>query len=97
MYGGKRLNYDQLRDKFKAVIKEVRLITNTGTTRKRITGAITKTAEQLKEEVQTLEVQYEEVTNKEECKQLRTEKSKRQKYIKTIELDYLPKLAHYEA
>lgn len=47
--------------------------------------------------MQSLESRYEQASNKEERKQLRMEKSKRQKHIKTIEKDYLPRLARYEA
>ncbi|RKJ56093.1 IS1182 family transposase, partial [Butyricicoccus sp. 1XD8-22] len=91
-------NYDQkLRDKIKALIKEVRDVTTQELLEDKIEEQLAKTVEQLTEEVQELEVQYEQARDKEERKRLKKEKSKRKKQIKTIETDYLPRLAHYEA
>ena len=98
VWGKAVANHDQkLRDKIKSLIRDVRAVTTEELREDNLEEQLTKTVEQLTEEVQSLESRYEQASDKEERKQLRMEKSKRQKHIKTIETDYLPRLARYEA
>jgi len=98
VWGKALANHDQkLRDKIQSLIRDVRAVTTEELREDNLEEQLTKTVEQLTEEVQSLESQYEQASDKEERKQLRMEKSKRQKHIKTIETDYLPRLARYEA
>ncbi|MGG2055052.1 IS1182 family transposase [Lysinibacillus pakistanensis] len=91
VWGKALANHDQkLREKIQSLIRDVRAVTTEELREDNL-------EEQLTEEVQSLESQYEQASDKEERKQLRMEKSKRQKHIKTIETDYLPRLARYEA
>lgn len=98
VWGKALANHDQkLRDKIQSLIRDVRAVTTEELREDNLEEQLTKTVEQLTEEVQSLESRYEQASDKEERKQLRMEKSKRQKHIKTIETDYLPRLARYEA
>jgi len=98
VWGKALANHDQkLREKTQSLIRDVRAVTTEELREDNLEEQLTKTVEQLTEEVQSLESQYEQASDKEERKQLRMEKSKRQKHIKTIETDYLPRLARYEA
>jgi len=98
VWGKALANHDQkLRDKIQSLIRDVRAVTTEELREDNLEEQLTKTVEQLTEEVQSLENRYEQASDKEERKQLRMEKSKRQKHIKTIETDYLPRLARYEA
>ncbi|MGG2055631.1 IS1182 family transposase [Lysinibacillus pakistanensis] len=98
VWGKALANHDQkLREKIQSLIRDVRAVTTEELREDNLEEQLTKTVEQLTEEVQSLESRYEQASDKEERKQLRMEKSKRQKHIKTIETDYLPRLARYEA
>lgn len=98
VWGKAIANHDQkLRDKIQSLIKDVRAVTTQELREDKLEEQLAKTVEQLTEEVQALEGQYEQTTDKEERKRLRMEKSKRKKHIQTIETDYLPRLARYEA
>ena len=97
VWGKALANHDQkLREKIQSLIRDVRAVTTEELREDNLEEQLTKTVEQLTEEVQSLESRYEQASDKEERKQLRMEKSKRQKHIKTIETDYLPRLARYE-
>jgi len=98
VWGKALANHDQkLREKIQSLIRDVRAVTTEELREDNLEEQLTKTVEQLTEDVQSLESRYEQASDKEERKQLRMEKSKRQKHIKTIETDYLPRLARYEA
>ena len=97
VWGKAIANYDKkLRQKIKSLLAEVHQVTTEELLDDEIEEQLVKTVEQLTEERQKLEEQYEATQDKEIRKQLRTEKSAVNKQIKTIELDYLPRLTRYE-
>ena len=90
-------NFDEkLHAKAKALVAEIRAITESETEPLTLEEQLMKTAVQLLTEVEDLEESIASETDKEKKKELKKLKTVKKNQAKTIEEDYLPRLKKYE-